>query len=130
MMRHWGLDFIRCVECKHYPLQFIVLEQEEQDVDTTGLEFPVCKNYCAFLGKPIIKGEKYPCEKCLRIGIKTGVLYCPNCGRWYPIKNGIVYLLPDKRRKPESDIRFLEAYKDRLPEKIVYEGKPFSLSKR
>ncbi|MGC9011868.1 Trm112 family protein [Thermogladius sp.] len=129
MMRYWGVDFIRCVECKYHPLQLVVLESEEQDVDVTGLEFPICRNYCAYLNKPVVKGEQYPCDRCLRVGIKTGVLYCPNCGRWYPIKNGIVYLLPDKKRKAESDLKFLEAYRDKLPSHVVYEGKPFNLSK-
>jgi uncharacterized protein YbaR (Trm112 family) len=127
-MRYWGMDFIRCPHCKNYPLKLIPLETVEEDVDTSGLEFPLCRNYCAYLDKPIRKGEKYPCDKCLRIGIKTGVIYCPKCGRWYPIRNGIVYLLRDNKRRKESDLEFLKKWKDKLPKEIVYKGKPYNLS--
>ncbi len=127
-MRYWGIDFIRCPHCKNFPLKIIPLEVVEEDVDTSGLEFPLCRNYCAYLGKIIKPGEQYPCDKCLRIGIKTGVLYCENCKRWYPIKNGIVYLLKDNKRKEKSDKEFLAIWKEELPEYIVYEGKPYNLS--
>ncbi len=127
-MRYWGIDFIRCPHCKNFPLKIIPLEVVEENVDTSGLELPLCRNYCAYLGKTIKPGEQYPCDKCLRIGIKTGVLYCENCRRWYPIRNGIVYLLKDNKRKEKSDKEFLAKWKDKLPEYIVYEGKPYNLS--
>ena len=127
-MRYWGIDFIRCPHCKNFPLKIIPLEVVEEDVDTSGLEFPLCRNYCAYQDTSIKPGEQYPCDRCLRVGIKTGVLYCENCKRWYPIKNGIVYLLKDNKRKEKSDKEFLSKWKDKLPEYIVYEGKPYSLS--
>lgn len=127
-MRYWGLDFIRCLHCKNYPLKLIPLETVEEDVDTTGLELPLCRNYCAYLDKSIKQGEEYPCEKCLRIGIRTGVLYCSKCNRWYPVKNGIVYLLRDNKRRKESEIEFLKKWKEKLPKEIVYNGLPYNLS--
>lgn len=128
MMRYWGIDFIRCVHCKHYPLKIIVIDKEVQNVDTSSLDFPLCKSYCAYLQKEVKPSEEYPCNECVKIGIKTGVLFCPNCNRWYPIKEGIVYLLTDNRRKAETDKSFLQTYRDKLPPDIVERGKPYNLS--
>ncbi len=129
MMRYWGLDYIKCIYCKSFPLKIIPLETVEEDVDTTGLELPLCRNYCAYLGEEIIEGKKYPCDRCLRIGIKTGVLYCSKCGRWYPIRNGILEMLRDNKRKKEVDKEFLRKWRDKLPEEIVMHGKPYNLAK-
>ncbi|WP_448577722.1 Trm112 family protein [Thermosphaera sp.] len=128
MMRYWGIDFIRCVHCKHHPLEIIVLESEVQNIDTSNMDFPLCKTYCAYLKKEVKPSEQYPCGECLKTGIKTAVLYCPNCNRWYPVKEGIVYLLTDNRRKPESDKKFLQTFRDKLPAAIVEKGLPYNLS--
>lgn len=128
MMRYWALDFLQCIHCKNYPLKLIPIEVEERSVDTTGMEFPLCKNYCGYLGEKIVLGKNYPCDKCLRIGIKTGILYCDKCGRWYPIRNGILYMLKDSKRREESDKEFLRRYKDKIPDEILRNGKPFNLS--
>ncbi|MEZ0393543.1 MAG: Trm112 family protein [Desulfurococcaceae archaeon] len=127
-MRYWALDLLRCLNCKSFPLEIVVLESEEEEVDTTNLRFPLCKNYCGYLKKPIVSGASYPCEKCLRVNVKTAVLYCPKCNYWYPVRNGIVYMLPDKRRRAESDLEFLAKYRDRLPPEVVERGKPFNLA--
>ncbi len=127
-MRYWGLDYLVCVHCKNFPLKIIVLDAKEEDVDTTGLEFPLCKNYCGFLDKNIVSGEKYPCEKCLRIAIREAILYCPKCKRWYPVKNGIVYMLRDNKRREENDKEFLRKWREKIPEEILREGKPYNLA--
>jgi len=58
---------------------------------------------------------------------KTGVLYCPNCKHWYPIKNGIAVILVDNKRKLNKDLEFLKTYRDRIPEYILKEGQPVNL---
>lgn len=126
-MRYWGLDVLVCVHCKHHPLELVVIETVKQDVDTSSITTPVCKEYCGYLKEKIDKNKAYPCQECLRTGIKTGVLYCPSCGRWYPIRNGIVYMLTDSKRNLKQDREFLEAYKDRIPEYILKQGKPVNL---
>ncbi len=128
MMRYWALDFIQCIHCKNHPLKLIPIEIVEQNVDTSNMEFPLCKNYCGYLGEKIVPGKQYPCQECLRKGIKTGLLYCEKCKRWYPIKNGILYMLKDNKRREKSDREFLEKYRDKIPEEILMEGKPFNLA--
>jgi len=128
LMRYWGLDFIKCIYCKSFPLKIIVLEKIEEDVDTSNLEFPLCRNYCAYLDEGVKSEKNYPCRECLRIGIKTGVLYCEKCRRWYPIRDGLLYLLKDNKRRENIEKEFLRKWRDKLPEKIVLYGKPFNLS--
>jgi hypothetical protein len=36
-------------------------------------------------------------------------------------------MLPDELRKETEDLPFLKKWKSRIPEKILFEGKPFSL---
>ncbi|MBM1154755.1 Trm112 family protein, partial [archaeon] len=58
--------------------------------------------------------------------ITTGVLYCKQCGRWYPIIDEIPHILPDDLRERDKDLDFLKKWKNELPSKIVTEGKPYS----
>lgn len=127
-MRYWGLDYITCVHCKNFPLKIIVLDMRKENVDTSGLEFPLCRNYCGYLGENIVSNKKYPCEECLRIAINEAVLYCSKCKRWYPVKNGIVYMLRDNKRRPGSDKEFLKKWREKIPREILLEGKPYNLS--
>jgi len=127
MMRYWGLDVLKCVNCKSFPLELHPIEQEKQEIDTSGIEKPFCKVYCGYLKENIQPGKEYPCDECIRIGIKTGVLYCPNCKHWYPIKNGIAVILVDNKRKLNKDLEFLKTYRDRIPEYILKEGQPVNL---
>lgn len=127
-MRYWGLDVLKCIHCKRFPLEIHVIEEERQNVDTSGIQKPLCKEYCGLLKEKIEVGKEYPCEDCLKIGIKTAVLYCPDCKHWYPVRDGIVVMLTDNKRKPEKDLSFLRTYKERIPDYIVKEGKPFNLS--
>lgn len=126
-MRYWGMDYIKCIHCGSFPLKMIPLETREENVDTSGLEFPLCRSYCAYLNENIIQGKTYPCDKCLTIAIVNGVLYCDKCGRWYPIINGILHILKDSKRKEDADKEFLRRWRDKLPEEIVIRGKPFNL---
>jgi uncharacterized protein YbaR (Trm112 family) len=59
--------------------------------------------------------------------IVEGLIVCPQCLRWYPIRDEIPEMLPDELRKEVEDLPFLKKWKASIPEKIVYEGKPFNL---
>ena len=60
--------------------------------------------------------------------IVDGVLICPECGRYYPITEEIPVMLPDKLRNKKEDTDFLQKWKEKLPEKVVQGGKPWSLA--
>lgn len=59
--------------------------------------------------------------------ITEGIIICPKCLRWYPIRDEIPEMLPDELRKEAEDLPFLKKWKVRIPEKVVFEGKPFRL---
>jgi uncharacterized protein YbaR (Trm112 family) len=61
--------------------------------------------------------------------IVEGSIVCPKCLRWYPIRDEIPEMLPDELRKASEDLPFLKKWKDSLPEKIVFEGKPFQIKR-
>lgn len=60
--------------------------------------------------------------------IVEGIIVCPKCLRWYPIRDEIPELLPDELRNMREEIEFLKKWRDKIPEKILMEGKPFNLS--
>ncbi len=59
--------------------------------------------------------------------IVEGVIICPKCLRWYPIRDEIPEMLPDELRDEKDELSFLRKWKNEFPPKIVKEGKPFSL---
>ena len=59
--------------------------------------------------------------------IIEGLIVCPKCLRWYPIRDEIPEMLPDELRKGTEDLPFLKKWKTKIPEKIVTEGNPFNL---
>ncbi len=59
--------------------------------------------------------------------IVEGVIICPKCMRWYPIRDEIPEMLPDELRNKKEEVEFLKKWKDKMPGKILLEGKPFNL---
>jgi len=123
------MDILACPYDKHFPLELYILSTnyyKDRKVDVK--DKPLCELYCGRKGLKIEELKETPdCEECLRTEIDEGVLYCPECGRWYPIMEEIPILLPDELRNKEEDLHFLRKHKDNLPSKIVLEGKPWSL---
>lgn len=62
--------------------------------------------------------------------IVEGLIVCPKCARWYPIRDEIPEILPDELRKENEDLPFLRKWKEKIPERIQLEGKPFNLGSR
>lgn len=60
--------------------------------------------------------------------IVEGIILCPKCMRWYPIRDEIPEMLPDELRNEREEIEFLMKWRDKVPEKILLEGRPFNLS--
>jgi uncharacterized protein YbaR (Trm112 family) len=61
--------------------------------------------------------------------VLTGVLFCPKCSRWYPIRDGLPEVLPDNVRIETSELSFMSRWRRFLPKKVLETGKPFNLSK-
>ena len=64
----------------------------------------------------------------MEIEIKTGILFCEKCRRWYPIIDTIPQMLPDKYRNAEKDVEFLKTNKNLLNDKFLDKDlKPFGI---
>ncbi|MCW4049290.1 MAG: hypothetical protein NWE89_06080 [Candidatus Bathyarchaeota archaeon] len=64
------------------------------------------------------------------VEVEEGLLRCPECGRWYPIGSAvetIPELMPDDLREKERDLEFLTKWKEKVPETVLSDGKPFTL---
>lgn len=72
--------------------------------------------------------SELPCEECIKREIVEGILYCPNCLRWYPIREEIPEMLPDDLRSLDEDYEFLMRYRDKVPEIILQQGKPVNIT--
>jgi uncharacterized protein YbaR (Trm112 family) len=60
--------------------------------------------------------------------IKTGLLYCKLCKRWYPIIDTIPQMLPDKYRDEKKEIEFLKNHKNLLDKEFFDQDiKPFKI---
>lgn len=62
--------------------------------------------------------------------IVEGLILCPKCLRWYPVRDEIPEMLPDQLRNKEDELPFLEKWKTKIPKKILQEGKPFNLKEK
>ncbi|MEM4637237.1 MAG: Trm112 family protein, partial [Nitrososphaerota archaeon] len=89
-----------------------------------------CELYCSFHDIDLTKTDRNPeCVKCYGVEIKDALIICEECGRWYPVEEEIPRMLPDHLRNKNEDLEFLARWKNKTPEKILTEGKPFSLEK-
>jgi len=60
--------------------------------------------------------------------IKSGLLFCEECKRWYPIIETIPQMLPDEYRDEKAEIQFLKTNKDLLDSAFFKQNlKPFNL---
>ncbi len=62
------------------------------------------------------------------IEVDVGILFCPECGRWYPIGSAvetIPEMLPDELREKERDLEWMEKWKSLIPMKVLESGKPY-----
>jgi len=62
------------------------------------------------------------------IEIETGILFCPECKRWFPIIDTIPQMLPDEYRNEKEELEFLKTNKNLLDEEFFHQNlKPFNL---
>lgn len=62
------------------------------------------------------------------VRVNQGCLYCTSCTRFYIIKDEILYLSQDNLREKDDELDFLQDYQHDLPEKIVFESRPWNLT--
>ena len=60
--------------------------------------------------------------------IAEGIIICPKCHRWYPIRDEIPEMLPDDLREKDKDIEWMQKWSELIPSEIIKNGKPFNLS--
>ena len=62
------------------------------------------------------------------IEIDTGLLFCKECKRWYPIIETIPQMLPDEYRNENAEIEFLKTNKDLLDSSFFKQNlKPYNI---
>jgi len=59
--------------------------------------------------------------------IVEGLMLCPQCYRWYPIREEIPEMLPDELRNMNDELPFLKKWINQIPQEILMKGKPFNL---
>ncbi|MEB3756425.1 MAG: hypothetical protein GSR79_06150 [Desulfurococcales archaeon] len=117
-MLYRTLDLLACPNCKHSPLNLIVIEEEERSRELAKEPKPLCTFYCSYLKEEIKDGKEYPCDECIKKEVNLGILVCPNCGMWYPISNGIPVMFASKKEREKAIGRFLQQYGDRIPKDV------------
>ena len=72
----------------------------------------------------LITLNKYKFE----IEIETGIIFCPQCNRWFPIIDTIPQMLPDEYREEKEEVEFLKMNKNLLNEEFFHQDlKPFTV---
>jgi uncharacterized protein YbaR (Trm112 family) len=110
------------------PASIIAVKDKAGSKEATALHAKAMK---LLQGKPEKKEDLdiiYSYMNVLEIG--EGLLYCPECNRWYPIGSaveGIPELMPDELREEEKDLAWLAKWKKVAPEGVLAKGKPFKL---
>jgi len=125
-MKYRLLNILACPMCKHFPLELYVINEKHYNRDIK-IEEPACDLYCGLKAKYVKDLKEFNCVECLKKEVSEGVLFCPSCNRWYPIIDEIPRMLPDNYRKEREDIEFLKRFSNKIPAKILQEGKPFNL---
>jgi uncharacterized protein YbaR (Trm112 family) len=91
------IDILACPVDKHYPLELFELHVLAQDNQ---------------IDEAIIN---------------EGLLFCNECLRYYPIIDEIPIMLPDELRERQTDINFLQKWKNKIPDKVIRHGNPWHM---
>ena len=124
------LDILACPMDKNYPLDLIELQVKEfendnlRERDFLNDDKTSKKNNFVINQENDIRGER---TKDKIIIIIEGILYCKKCSRFYPIIDEIPIMLPDELREKETDLEFLNKWKNNIPQKILNNANPWHL---
>jgi uncharacterized protein YbaR (Trm112 family) len=97
-MRKRLLDILACPIDKFYPLELYEINTRKES--DTGQEME-------------------------EVIIEEGILYCTKCKRFFPIADEIPIMLPDELRDRAQDLKFLQKWRDRIPEMIINDPRPY-----
>ncbi len=131
-MKKHMLDILACPMDKNYPLDLIELHVKEfEDDNLRESKFPnddknTKKNKLTVNEENEIRGDVNK-DKDKVIVIIEGILYCKKCLRFYPIIDEIPIMLPDELREKENDLKFLNKWKNNIPQKILNNANPWHL---
>jgi uncharacterized protein len=124
------LDILACPMDKNYPLDLIELQVKEfendnlRESDFLNDDKTSKKNNLVINQENDIRGER---TKDKIIIIIEGILYCKKCSRFYPIIDEIPIMLPDELREKETDLEFLNKWKNNIPQTILNNANPWHL---
>lgn len=124
------LDILACPMDKNYPLDLIELQVKEfendnlRESDFLNDDKTSKKKNLVINQENDIRGER---TKNKIIIIIEGILYCKKCSRFYPIIDEIPIMLPDELREKETDLEFLNKWKNNIPQKILNNANPWHL---
>jgi uncharacterized protein YbaR (Trm112 family) len=62
--------------------------------------------------------------------IVEGVIICPKCLRWYPIRDEIPEMLPDELREEKDELPFLRKWKHKIPKKNSHRANLSTLKRK
>jgi uncharacterized protein len=59
--------------------------------------------------------------------ISEGILFCGKCFRFFLIVDEIPIMLPDELRERQSEMEFLQKWRNQIPDKVIKHGNPWHL---
>jgi uncharacterized protein len=124
------LDILACPMDKNYPLDLIELDVKEFEDNNLRESTFVNDNKYRKNNNFAINQEndrEGDVNKDKIIVIIEGILYCKKCLRFYPIIDEIPIMLPDELREKETDLEFLNKWKNNIPQKILNNANPWHL---
>jgi uncharacterized protein len=98
-MKRRLLDILACPIDKFYPLELFELNTRRSNSDQEKEE----------------------------LTIEEGILFCNKCNRFYPIIDEIPILLPDELRDRDKDMKFLQKWRDKIPNKVISDPRPYQI---
>lgn len=116
-MKYFVMDILACPVCKSDDLLLHVIDEVEEEVDLP-VERIKCKRKCYYRNTEAGRVPLEVCKECMSKRIKTAVIVCRNCGRWYPVMETIAVMLDDEYRDEKTYAKFIRENLDKIPAEV------------